>query len=215
MIKITLLISEINHPIFPFLENWKKEKENIYDISLITRSEDITQCGDILFLVSCSEIIQEDIRALFSHTLVLHASDLPKGRGWSPAVWDVLEGEDKLTLSLLEARNPVDTGDVWKKISISLNGSELFEEINDLLFEAELELIDWACLNQDSVRPEVQVETDSSYRRKRNPEDSLLDIHNSLDSQFNLLRVCDPNRYPAFFYRDGKKYKIRIEKYEQ
>ena len=215
MKKITLLISESNHPVYPFLERWKKEKEDIYDISLVTRSKDITQCGDILFLVSCSEIIQEDIRALFSHTLVLHASDLPKGRGWSPAVWDVLEGEDKLTLSLLEARNPVDTGDVWKKISISLNGSELFEEINDLLFEAELELIDWACLNQDSVRPEVQVETDSSYRRKRNPEDSLLDIHNSLDSQFNLLRVCDPNRYPAFFYRDGKKYKIRIEKYEQ
>ena len=215
MKKITLLISESNNPVYPFLERWKKEKENIYDISLVTRSKDITQCGDILFLVSCSEIIHEATRALFLHTLVLHASDLPKGRGWSPAIWDVLEGGDKLTLSLLEASDPVDTGNLWRKISLPLNGSELFEEINDLLFKAELELIEWACLNQDSVRPKVQVDTDSSYRRKRNPEDSLLDIQNSLDSQFNLLRVSDPNRYPAFFYKNGQKYIIRIEKDEQ
>ena len=31
MKKITLLISESNHPVYPFLERWKKEKENIYD----------------------------------------------------------------------------------------------------------------------------------------------------------------------------------------
>ena len=36
MKKITLLISESNHPVYPFLERWKKEKENIYDISLVT-----------------------------------------------------------------------------------------------------------------------------------------------------------------------------------
>ena len=30
--------------------------------------------------------------------------------------------------------------------------------------------------------------------------------------QFDLMRTCDPNRYPAFFELYGKKYKIILEK---
>ena len=40
--------------------------------------------GDILFLISCSERIGDAYRQKYRHVLVLHASDLPKGRGWSP-----------------------------------------------------------------------------------------------------------------------------------
>jgi len=31
-------------------------------------------------------------------------------------------------------------------------------------------------------------------------------------SQFNKIRICDPNRYPAFFVLHGKKYKLMLEK---
>ena len=34
----------------------------------------------------------------------------------------------------------------------------------------------------------------------------------SIDEQFNLLRVCDNERYPAFFYKDGVKYILKINK---
>ncbi|MDX1726574.1 MAG: formyltransferase family protein [Pseudoalteromonas tetraodonis] len=212
MLKVTLLCTDIKHPVYKALEQWKAINKQRYDIELLTSVEQINRKGILLFLVSCSEIVKKSHRDYFIHTLVLHASDLPKDRGWSPHVWAVVNGKSKLTLSLLEAEDKVDTGAIWKKVDITLDGSELYDEINKKLFDAELQLITWACENVDSVVPVLQDESATNYLRKRTPEDSEVDISQSLESQFNLLRVCDPERFPAYFYKNGCKYKIKIEK---
>lgn len=212
MLKVTLLCTDIKHPVYKALEQWKAINKQRYDIELLTSVEQINRKGTLLFLVSCSEIVKKSHRDYFVHTLVLHASDLPKDRGWSPHVWAVVNGKSKLTLSLLEAEDKVDTGAIWKKVDITLDGSELYDEINKKLFDAELQLITWACENVDSVVPVLQDESATNYLRKRTPEDSEVDISQSLESQFNLLRVCDPERFPAYFYKNGCKYKIKIEK---
>ena len=212
MLKVTLLCSDIKHPVYKALEQWKAINKQRYDIELLTSVEQINRKGTLLFLVSCSEIVKKSHRDYFIHTLVLHASDLPKDRGWSPHVWAVVNGKSKLTLSLLEAEDKVDTGAIWKKVDITLDGSELYDEINKKLFDAELQLITWACENVDSVVPVLQDESATNYLRKRTLEDSEVDISQSLESQFNLLRVCDPERFPAYFYKNGCKYKIKIEK---
>ena len=215
MTKITLLCTDSSHPIYSFLKQWKDDNDIQYEITLLNKVNEVTSGGDILFLVSCSEIIRTTTKSLFSHVLVLHASDLPVGRGWSPHIWDVLAGKQSITLSLLEAEEPVDSGDIWTKQVIQLNGSELFDEINELLFNAELNLIKWACINFKCCSPRPQEILNSGYLRKRTPSDSELNINDSLENQFNLLRVCDPSRFPAFFYKDGQKYTIRIEKDEK
>lgn len=212
MLKVTLLCTDIQHPVYKALEQWKAINKQRYDIELLTTVEQINRKGTLLFLVSCSEIVKKSHRDYFVHTLVLHASDLPKDRGWSPHVWAVVNGKSKLTLSLLEAEDKVDTGAIWKKVDIALDGSELYDEINKKLFDAELQLISWACENVDSVVPVLQYKSVTNYLRKRTPEDSEVDISQPIESQFNLLRVCDPERFPAYFYKNGCKYKIKIEK---
>ena len=56
MTKITLLCTDIKHPLFPFLEEWVRKNTSIYEISLLNYIEEIKEGGDILFLISCSEI---------------------------------------------------------------------------------------------------------------------------------------------------------------
>ena len=213
MLRVTLICSDKNHPVFKCLEIWKEVNSKKYTIDLFTSINEVSARGDILFLVSCTEIVKIRHRELFDHTLVLHASDLPKNRGWSPHIWAVLNGESKIVLSLLEAEDKVDTGRIWKKIDIQLDGTELYDEINKKLFDAELLLLSWACENINSVKPHAQDEIASNYLRKRTPEDSELNINQSLKEQFNQLRVCDPERFPAYFYINGCKYKIKVEKY--
>jgi len=48
--------------------------------------------------------------------------------------------------------------------------------------------------------------------RKRVPDDSRIDPNESIAKQFNLLRLADAKRYPAFFEYLGVKYVIKIEK---
>jgi len=167
--------------------------------------------GDILFLVSCSEILSNEDRQLYKKTLVLHASDLPQGRGWSPHVWSILAGKKEITVSLLEAENKVDTGAIWKKLNFALSGNELFEEINDKLFETELSLMSFAVRNFDTISPVSQPDVREPHYPRRSPDDSKLDIHQSLAEQFDIIRVADPNRYPAFFDCRGRRYILRLE----
>ena len=168
--------------------------------------------GDILFLVSCSQIIEPSERAKYRATLVLHASDLPKGRGWSPHIWSILGGSNTITVSLLEASDPVDSGLIWLKTTFSLNGDELIEEINAKLFKAELWLMTYAVEHFYDIEPTAQEGGSCEYLRKRTPADSKINIHKPLLDQFNLLRVSDSVRYPCFFEYKGCKYIIKIEK---
>lgn len=213
--KVTILCSDFNHPVYPYLSAWQNENKHNYSISIVSKVSEITKPGDILFMVSCSEIVKSQIRELFSYSLVLHASDLPQGRGWSPHIWDIVSGKDELTLSLLNAEDSVDTGDIWRKKNIKLKGTELYDEINMLLFDAEIELISWACKNIVTANPVPQKSSETSYHPKRSLADSEVDIDKSIKAQFNLLRVCDPNRFPAFFEFNGRKYKLIVERYDE
>ena len=49
-----------------------------------------------------------------------------------------------------------------------------------------------------------------SFYPKRSPKDSELDINKSLNEQFNLLRICSNDEFPAFFIKNGKKFVLKI-----
>ena len=209
--KITILNSSENHPINSWLENWIVKRSSEHEISLVRNKASLAG-GDILFLISCSEIIGAVERAKFKRTLVIHASDLPKGRGWSPHVWEIVNGAKEINLSLLEASDKVDSGDIWHKIKIKIPSTALYDEINRLIFDAEVTLMDYAVEHFETINPKKQNENvEPTYWPKRTPKDSELDIKQSIYKQFDLIRVCDPNRFPAFFYRNGKKYLLKIE----
>lgn len=208
--KISVLCSSKEHPIYPKLRQWCDEQP--HDTELLNSTSRLSG-GDILFLVSCSELIREKVRSAYKHTLVLHASDLPKGRGWSPHIWDLLNGANGLTVSLLEASEPVDSGRIWAKETFKVDPDWLWDEINEALFTVELKLMSFAVHNVHRVAPSVQDGTKGvTYYPKRTPEDSELDIDKSIREQFNLIRVCDPSRYPATFRIHGHKYKLIVEK---
>jgi methionyl-tRNA formyltransferase len=207
---ITILNTSENHPVNSWLKIWIENYKNDPEIHLFRSKKELVG-GDILFLISCSEIISEDERSKFNKTLIIHASDLPKGRGWSPHIWEIVNGAKEITLSLLEAENKVDSGDLWKKIQVQIPQTALYKEINELIFKAELELMDYAVKNFYKVTPTKQSFEESSYWPKRTPKDSGIDIDKSISEQFDLIRVCDPNRFPAFFYKDGRKFILKVE----
>ncbi|HEX7638970.1 MAG TPA: formyltransferase family protein [Burkholderiaceae bacterium] len=210
MTAVSILCTDPAHPVNAWLEDWIRREGARAQIELRRHSGDLSG-GDFLFLVSCHEIIRRPVRDRYRHTLVLHASDLPRGRGMSPHVWQILEGQDRIVLTLLDASDALDSGDIWHQAEIRFDGTELHDEINAKLFDAELELMTWALDHCDSAVPRKQAGEGSFYRR-RGPDDSRIDPRNSIEQVFDLLRVADPNRYPAFFELRGQKYFIRVDK---
>nr|WP_299037670.1 formyltransferase family protein [uncultured Psychrobacter sp.] len=210
--KISFLCSDPRHPINVYLSAWMQENKSQHEIELVRQKQDLSG-GDLLFLLSCTEIISSQERKAYRSCLVLHASDLPKGRGWSPHIWSILEGKEELTLSLLEAEDVVDSGKIWKKIRFQVPKHALWNEINELLFTKEIELINFAIDNFNSVLAKLQdPNIEPTYYPKRTPADSAIDPFKSIASQFDKIRVCDPKRFPAYIDIHGQRYKMTLEK---
>ena len=213
--RISLLCSEEQHPVNEQLKRWMSAQRGVHQVELVRKKSELVG-GDVLFLISCSEIVGSADRSAFRTTLVIHASDLPRGRGWSPHIWQLIEGVDEITLSLLEADDKVDSGRLWKKLKFPMPKHALWNEINTRLFDAEIQLIDFAVKEFEKISPAMQDPSiEPSYYPRRTPADSQIDPSQSIANQFDRIRVCDPNRFPAFFELRGKKYKLTLEKIDE
>ena len=208
--KITVVCSDPMHPKWPGLVNWVAEQPD-GSAELLTAVAD-AKGGDFLFLVSVQEMVGADVRTRYRHTLVIHASDLPHGRGWSPHVWTVLEGGNRICITMLEASNKVDSGAIWMQQEITLEGHELCDEIASLIGAAELDLMRFAIVNEVEIRPRPQDDREATYYPRRFPSDSALDVNGSFADQFELLRVSDHDRYPAYIDHRGHRYAVKLTK---
>jgi methionyl-tRNA formyltransferase len=186
----------------------EKTKARGHDVVFITDSKDIRR-GDCLFLIGCRSILSKEQLQLNKYNLVLHPSKLPEGRGSAALIWKILEGDNEFYLTLFEANTKIDSGDIYYQEKIMLEGHELSDEIRYKqamkAFDIVLKFID----SYPNVHGKKQ-EGKSTFYPKRTPKDSELNIDKTIREQFNLLRVVDNERYPAFFNYRGHKFVLRI-----
>jgi len=182
---------------------WKSDVQSLFE-----------PCDVRLFL-SLEQIVPKSILKTARTNIVVHASDLPRGRGWSPATWDILHGKRRLTVSLIEAAEAVDSGDIYFQDIIDLKGDELIDEWRSSVAQSTIRLIKDFITEfptiLDKGKPQVGQPT---YFMKRNAEHSQLELDKSIGEQFNLLRVVDNQNYPSFFILKGVKYFLRISSAE-
>ena len=136
--------------------------------------------------------------------LIVHESNLPKGRGFSPVFWEVLNNKNKFSICLLEASNIADSGKIIFKETFTVKDTDLINDIRKAQGEKTIKL----CMKYLSSKKEpignYQTGKPTFYKRRK-PSDSEIDIKKSIIDQFNLLRIVDNQKYPAFF-----KYKNDI-----
>ncbi len=192
-----------------FVEELNKRE---YDTIFCSKHEQVG-LGDVAVFLSCEQLIRKSTMEKNKHNLVVHAGDLPKGKGWSPITWQVLEGKNSIPICIFEAVEKVDAGPIYFKDHISLEGHELLDEIRKKLVEKTFELVCRFLEAYPNVNGKAQ-EGKSTYYRKRTPADSVIDINKKLNEQFNLLRIVDNEKYPAYFEHMEKKYILKIYKKE-
>ena len=105
----------------------------------------------------------------------------------------------------------MDSGDIIYRDTFLLSGNELSEEIRKKQAIAQLKLIRKFLKNYPRFIAYKQKGI-STFNKKRKPEDSELNINRNIRSQFNLLRICDNNFYPAFFRYKKNTYIIKLFK---
>lgn len=207
---IQILIDNSTSWIIPFAEKLEMLISKQNTCAFITEVDKIKK-GDMLFLLSCEKKISKEIRSLNKYNFVVHESDLPQGKGFSPLSWQIIEGRNEIKITLFEAEEKFDSGNIFGQKNIQFTGTELLDELRHKQGMATIELV----MELITMYPDINGKSQfgqSSYYRRRTPTDSELNIDKSIKEQFDLLRTVDNKRYPAFFVYQGIKYVLKIEK---
>jgi methionyl-tRNA formyltransferase len=169
----------------------------------------------ICFYLSYGRIVGKELRARHFNNLVVHESDLPAGRGWSPLTWQVLQGAEKIVVTLFEAADAVDAGKIYGQTVIQLRGHELIDDLRRKQASATFELCaEFVARYPSGWKYSREQRGTASYFPRRTKKDSRIDLELPIREQFNLLRVCDNIRYPAWFEHAGKRFALSINRVE-
>jgi len=182
-----------------------------HEAFLADRHEQIPD-SDVTFYLGYDRIVPSDHLARHKNNIVVHESALPAGRGMSPMTWQILEGVRDIPVTLFEAVEALDAGSIYLKSILHTQGNELLPELREALAAITLKMCrEFIARYPDIVfdaRPQVGA---ASYYRRRRPRDSMVDPTKTIEEQFDLLRVVDNDRYPAFFELRGRVFRLAIE----
>lgn len=198
-----------NEYIPELIRAWEAQK---HDVRWVHQAEAIGP-GELAFILGFFEIIPQEALARNRHNLVVHESRLPSGRGWSPMTWQILEGSDRIPLTLFEAVEKVDAGRVYMRSEAPLEGHELLPEVREKTIREMLRLCREFVERYPAIIAQGKPQAgEPTYYSRRKAADSRLDPRKSIEEQFNLLRAVDNESYPAFFELKGHAYLLKIEK---
>jgi methionyl-tRNA formyltransferase len=183
-----------------------------YDIeySLLNSYTEINDKYDLILMSGVHYIVPEQYLDLPKYGIFgFHESTLPEGRGSAPIYWAVKTNRINFTVSLFKADKDIDRGNIVLQSNIGIDKLDTYETLsikrNEVIQQALKSFLDELSEGYIVLREQTG---NSSYTKKRNASDSLLDSSKSLNELWDSIRVCDNINFPAYFMIEGKKIYI-------
>ena len=212
--QVDILTSNINHPGLKGIKGYSRDsmEKNGLSLCIFDDVRKLRKHG-ILFLVSYQNKLNLIEYSEYTHIIVFHASDLPKGRGWSPYIWDILSGADTITVCAISAADEIDCGDIWAKTKFNVAKTDFLAEVLEQISLAQLnllkEVVKMVISGKYPIPQDLNIKP--TYFSKRTPKDNHLNPEKTLNQLFDQIRMSDPKRFPAVVQIHGKKFKILME----
>lgn len=195
--------------LFKELKNRKGERWLLINKKEDFNLENLKQINpDKIFIPHWSHIIPSHIYGIFE-CIVFHMTDLPYGRGGSPLQNLIVRGHKETKISALKVEEGLDTGAVYLKKELSLEGTA-----NDIFIRSIpviKEMIE-AIIVQNLI-PEKQIGKPEIFKRRK-PRDGNIDQLTELQQVFNYIRMLDCEGYPPAFI-ETEHFRLEFQKAEK
>ena len=165
---------------------------------------------DCVIVVAYGKIIPAEMLKIAPLGFVnVHGSLLPKYRGAAPIQWAVIDGEEVTGITTMQMDEGLDTGDMLEQVSTEIGENETAGDLFDRLsvMGAELIVSTLKKLEDGSITPVKQDDSQSNYAKIISKEMAKIDFTKSADEIFNLIRGFNP--WPvAYTIIDSKRLKV-------
>lgn len=140
-----------------------------------------------------------------------HYSYLPKYRGNAPLVWQIINGEENIGVTLFKFSDGIDDGPIVEQGHFKLHSHhhvlqalELADSLSQKFFKNNIKKI-----LKNEVQLQKQDESGATYCGRRVPDDGKIDWTQSAQQIINFIRA-QSNPYPGAFTYDQNQQKIYI-----
>jgi methionyl-tRNA formyltransferase len=188
-----------------FKQNNQHETMVITDKEKLTFEDILKLNPDYIFFPHWSWIITKKIHENYK-CIVFHMTDLPFGRGGSPLQNLISRGIDKTKISAIKVDSGIDTGDVYLKKDLNLNGTaeEIFMRASDIIFN---EIIPEILTGIKPVKQEGQIR---EFKRLNDNDGQILESFD-LNRIYDYIRMLDAEGYPKAFINFGG-YRLKLSR---
>ena len=190
---------------FDFISLKKKYKFKIfYDYRKIKNY-------DLVFILGYTKILKAGFLKKNKLNLVIHESDLPKGKGFSPIQNQIKDGKTKIKINLLKAEKKPDSGAIYESLWINIPKYKIYDEIRSLQVAATKKLL-LRFLKKYPFNKSRKQKGKSTFYKKLTHKDDKISVNKTIYQLFDHLRVSNHKQYPNYFFMHGKKYYLKIYK---
>ena len=158
-----------------------------------------------IFFIHWSWIVDAKIYSSYE-SIVFHTAPLPYGRGGSPIQNLIMRGFKSSPVCALKMTKELDSGPIYSKIEISLEGSlnTIFKRLNNAINDLIRKII------TKKIIPIEQV--GSAFLFKRLTEkDNEIPCNLNLEEIYDRIRMLDDDKYPNAYIKYGDN---KIEFYD-
>lgn len=214
---IGLLGKGLNNSGWSLLEPKFIKKGIKYEV--LSGHREITNKHSVILSIGYTKIIpQEYLNIPKFGIIIFHSSDLPKGRGWAPLFYTIVNKEKYLTQSMFYADSAADSGPIIAKVKYPINEFMVISDLRDIDDCLTGILLDKYIgdICTKKLNTKLQDSGKAVYFKKRKPLDSKISMQANLGQLYDLLRAL-PNNYPAFFEHKGVMAEVKMKinyKYE-
>lgn len=173
----------------------------------------IDNSTDVIISIGWRRILSQEIFGDVKLAVNIHPAILPLYKGYHTEPYVIMNNEKEHGITAHILTEQLDAGDILlqKKFGISEFSTvkTLKDKVNKIAPSFFLELLESIMSNNLNLKKQDYSKT-KIVAGKRTPEDSIVDPSKSLDELYHEIRACDPELYPAYFMKNGKKIAIKI-----
>ena len=148
---------------------------------------------DVIFIPHWSYIIPNDIYENYE-CIVFHMTDLPFGRGGSPLQNLISRGIYSTKISALKVGKGIDTGDVYLKENLELDGAaaDIFERASHIIEKMIISIL------QNKIKPVSQKGKVTIFKRRKPHQSNIIELE-TLQKVYDYIRMLDADGYPKAY----------------
>ena len=150
---------------------------------------------DVIFIPHWSYIIPNDIFENYE-CIVFHMTDLPFGRGGSPLQNLISRGIYSTKISALKVDKGIDTGDVYLKENLELDGAatDIFERANHIIQKMIISIL------QNKIKPVPQKGKVTIFKRRKPHQSNIIELE-TLQKVYDYIRMLDADGKSKSIFR--------------